>query len=265
MIIGHERVREALEANLLPATLIAGPRSVGKRTLARHLVTHHEVGAYDLSHLSVLTVEAVRRMKPFMSTAPFGAFRLALIDLDEASNQAQNALLKVLEEPPATARFLLTASRAVLPTIASRCQKHRLGYLTQDEVTQVLISLGTPADRARKAAMFSGGQVRPALDGDRRAETQRANVTNLIKAIALGDTDGFRDVFSTWDTQSSELLTTWFTEAITKQWLIFTAEEAYGLDADRDRLMHMIAALSRVASANPRLQARAALEPFVGR
>ena len=41
---------------------------------------------------------------------------------DEASEQAQNILLSVLEEPPETIRFILIATRRPLPAVVSRCQ-----------------------------------------------------------------------------------------------------------------------------------------------
>lgn len=266
-IIGHERTREALEAELPPATLLSGPASIGKRTLVRHLAVHHRVGPYDQSTTPApLTVDTVRRLRSFVHTAPFGAFRLVMIHLDEASVQAQNALLKILEEPPATVKFLLTASRSPLSTIMSRCQRERLSFLTQDQVEQVLHTvIGLPQARAAKAAQVAGGQIKPALKADSNTGEQRTNVVEAMKAIAVGDLDGFHRAFITWDTEAATLLTIWFTEAITQRWTTFSAEETFGMNRDRDRLMHMITALTRVGSANPRLQARAALEPFVGR
>ena len=75
----------------------------------------------------------------------------------ESSPEAANALLKLLEEPPADTRFVLTATdaRRLLPTIRSRAVPLRLGRLTDPEVADVL---GRPAPEAEGApGMAAGG------------------------------------------------------------------------------------------------------------
>ena len=76
---------------------------------------------------SVLRVDQVRKLGKFFAlTAADGGWRIAIIDgADEMNVNAANAVLKILEEPPAKAILLLTstASSRVLPTIRSRCRK----------------------------------------------------------------------------------------------------------------------------------------------
>ncbi len=265
-VYGHGRVRRALEDQLPPAALITGPPSIGKRTLVRHLLEHHQVKVYDqFSALTGTNMDIVRAARVFATGTPFGAQRVICLNLQGSSVQAQNALLKILEEPPPTTRFLLTAAHGVLPTVSSRCNWHRLGLLSQMEVTAVLVHLGIPHARAAKAAAFSGGQVRPAVEADQRSSEQRNNVVACMKALSLGDIEGFHRAFTTWDALAGELLSTWFTETITQRWQIFTEQDAFGLHHDRDRLIRMLSAFAGVSRASPRLQARAALEPFVGK
>ena len=75
---------------------------------------------------TVTRVEDVRRTVPFFgSTAGEGGWRVAIVDpLEDLNRAGENALLKVLEEPPPRALLLLVshAPGRVLPTIRSRCR-----------------------------------------------------------------------------------------------------------------------------------------------
>lgn len=84
----------------------------------------------------------------------------------ESSPEAANALLKVLEEPPAGTTFILTASDpdALLPTIRSRLLPARLQPLPEDEVVGFLTEHGRAAeDEARTAARLAQGSIGRAL------------------------------------------------------------------------------------------------------
>ncbi len=79
---------------------------------------------------SKLGITEARKIKEFFSLKPYSAKGRAVI-LEEASNlthEAQNALLKTLEELPKTALFILCANSdaALLPTVISRCQIIRI-------------------------------------------------------------------------------------------------------------------------------------------
>ncbi|QQG35398.1 MAG: DNA polymerase III subunit delta' [Micavibrio aeruginosavorus] len=71
-------------------------------------------------------IESVRRIAPFMHmTASFNGWRIAIIDdADTMTNEAQNAILKILEEPPPQALLILVCHRPgmMIPTIRSRCR-----------------------------------------------------------------------------------------------------------------------------------------------
>jgi DNA polymerase-3 subunit delta' len=90
-----------------------------------------------------------------------GKRRLAVIDeADSLEVSAQNALLKVLEEPPTGTCFVLVSSRpdALLPTILSRCPRLRFGPLTTAELAGVLSRDHDiePAAASRAAALADG-------------------------------------------------------------------------------------------------------------
>ncbi len=104
-------------------------------------------------------------------SAAFGGWRICLVDCAEDLNaNGANALLKMIEEPPARSLILIVSHRPgqVLPTIRSRCRRLRLDPLAASEIAEVVATLGPPwseADPAAvaKAAERANGSVREAL------------------------------------------------------------------------------------------------------
>jgi DNA polymerase-3 subunit delta' len=94
---------------------------------------------------TVLDVDEIRRLGGFFGlTAEAGGWRVAIIDsVDEMNDNAANALLKNLEEPPARSLLLLIshAPGRLLPTIRSRCQRLDLKPLDEATLTQALARL----------------------------------------------------------------------------------------------------------------------------
>lgn len=263
--IGHARVLRALTEHLPPVTLLCGPPSVGKWTIAEHLAQHHHVSAVDRSTWPTgLTAAAARTIIAFVSTAPFGRFKLVTVRLDGSSNTALNAMLKTLEEPPPSARFLLTTSTPTLPTITSRATIYRLGALSVPELTDVLTRHGLRPEAAARAAVLGRGQVRTALAAE-TSDAARAAVLNLMRAVATTDHELFDRTLRSWDDAAGQLLTQWFTETVTGRWSIFTQADTFGLHTDQARVRKMLTAISRVANARSRLAVRAALETYLTR
>ena len=112
-----------------------------------------------------ITVDEVRRMKSFFTmSAADGGHRVAIIDaVDDMNPSAANALLKLLEEPPARVTLLLIAHQParLLPTIRSRCRELRLGPLSAADLSDALTAAGgevAPEDRVALAEL-AGGSV----------------------------------------------------------------------------------------------------------
>jgi DNA polymerase III subunit delta' len=120
---------------------------------------------------SVITVDEVRRTVSFFgSTAGQGGWRVCIVDsADELQYpQASNALLKVLEEPPRRALFLVVshAPGRLLPTIRSRCRRLDLRPLAEDDVARAAaaaIGRGEDEPEIRQAAAAADGSVAKAL------------------------------------------------------------------------------------------------------
>ena len=132
---------------------------------------------------TVIRVDDVRRSVSFFgSTAGEGGWRIAIVDaVDELQREGANALLKVLEEPPARTLLLLVshAQGRELPTIRSRCRRLLLRPLDAADVTRaVAAATGRGADDAdvKQAASAADGSVARALgllDGPALALRQR--------------------------------------------------------------------------------------------
>jgi DNA polymerase-3 subunit delta' len=119
---------------------------------------------------SSIRVDDVRRTVSFFgSTAGEGGWRVAIVDsVEELEKSGENALLKVLEEPPPRCLLLLIsqAPGRVLPTIRSRCRLLMLRSLTLDEVARAAASvLDQDADNTDilAAAQAADGSVSRAL------------------------------------------------------------------------------------------------------
>lgn len=113
-----------------------------------------------------LKIGTVREWQRDITLRPYEARRRVLIlhDAERLNEEASNAMLKTLEEPPPYATLILVAnSTDLLPTIVSRCRVLRLRPLPRRQVAQALEARGVaPADAALMAA-WSGGRVGWAL------------------------------------------------------------------------------------------------------
>lgn len=163
-IILSPKTAEAIEDifNKAPqAILISGPKGVGKATIARHLVSRWLDYDFDKisnsqnykSISSADGIEAVRGLRAFSSLKVAGHKRLvnrvAFIDDAEGMNtESQNAILKLLEEPPEGMVVIMSAESTIslLPTIISRVSSLRVVEPEAGLVKQYFIENGSPTE-----------------------------------------------------------------------------------------------------------------------
>jgi DNA polymerase-3 subunit delta' len=114
---------------------------------------------------SVISVEEVREIGGFLHmTASEGGWRIVVIDsADEMNVNAANAVLKILEEPPARAMILLISHNPgrLLPTIRSRCRRLQLRPLSDETVTRLLTGFfpDLNGEDARVLARIADGSI----------------------------------------------------------------------------------------------------------
>jgi DNA polymerase-3 subunit delta' len=174
---------------------------------------------------TVIAVEDVRKLVPFFgSTAREAGWRVVVLDTaDELNEQGANTLLKLLEEPPARALFLI-ASHAPgrLPaTIRSRCRRILMRPLTAQEVAHAAAAAldRDPDDAAvQKAAAASEGSVGRAvalLGGPLMAVRGRVlELLERLPAIDPGDLHTFGESLE----RADRIVLTTFADTV-RDWL----------------------------------------------
>ncbi len=119
-----------------------------------------------------------------------GRHRFVVIDPADAMNaQAQNALLKTLEEPPEGTTLVLVAASpdVLLPTIRSRCLRVPFAPIPSAVVAERLEAEGHAPEKARLAAALSGGSLGRALAVDDAALEARAAAVRGAASLDPGD------------------------------------------------------------------------------
>ena len=127
---------------------------------------------------------------------PYGSpYKIYIIPKsDTMTVQAQNALLKTIEEPPSYAIFILLAANtdAFLPTILSRCVMLNAKTVSEGEIVKELKSkFGVGDYDAKVAASFAGGNIEKAekLISSDSFKDSKDSVTDLIRNVANGGMD----------------------------------------------------------------------------
>ncbi len=168
-------------------------------------------------------IKAARALIHKMSLKPVqrGPRIGVVAEADALTVDAQNALLKLLEEPPGFTVLILVADNpaTLLPTVRSRCQVLRFGALEETDIARVLEDSGIDAEEARAAAAVARGSVGRALvydsDGLEDRESlivayQNAIAANgpaedLVSELASRKDDGYGlDVLLEWQLRKVE-------------------------------------------------------------
>ncbi|MEJ5283652.1 MAG: DNA polymerase III subunit gamma/tau [Brevinematales bacterium] len=225
-VVGQEGITVALKNSIVKgkvphALLFSGVRGVGKTTTARifakalncknlqpdgepcntcdsciEITNGFSVNVIEIDGASNRGIENIRDIKDNTIYAPInGKYRIYIIDeVHMLTNEASNALLKTLEEPPPHVVFILatTESHKILPTIKSRCQHYHFKKMHNKIIVEQLKKIATEekisfsedalyliaeqADGSMRDAESIFDQVALYTDGDISEE----NVKNLL-------------------------------------------------------------------------------------
>jgi DNA polymerase-3 subunit delta' len=222
-IVGHtstvELLRRAVARGRVPQSLLfAGPEGVGKGAVAIALAQavncqqprdgdacgrcavcvriprgqYSDVTLVDTGDAASIKIGALRsQVLATVNYRPFeGRRRVYIIDpADRLSEEAQDALLKTLEEPPAAVILILVSAYpdTLVPTIQSRCRRVRFGPLPVSDVQQILVRQGMAPSEAQARAAVSGGSVTRALAGDRGTFEQDRDAALAVLRAAGAD------------------------------------------------------------------------------
>ncbi|MCI2049010.1 MAG: DNA polymerase III subunit [Lachnospiraceae bacterium] len=234
-VIGQEQITAHLQKSLQDgrishAYILDGPEGIGKRMLAdifaqTLLCSSPEKDSSglpepcekcdsciqaqtgnnpDIIHVThekekTFRVDEVRAVRDDIVIRPVGAYKVYILEDAHLMNpQAQNALLKTLEEPPSYAVLMLLAdgTQNFLPTILSRAVTLRLKQVPDAAVAAWLEeNCGISHTRALAAAGLSGGRPghAAALAADENFEADRRQILDALTGLASSDAAGIAE------------------------------------------------------------------------
>ena len=173
-VIGQEHITKTIsksisQKKIAHAYLFSGAHGVGKTSLARiiakalncingptdnpccvctscvQIENNNALDVIEIDGASNRGIENIRNIIENVRISPIsGKYKVYIIDeVHQITNEAFNALLKTLEEPPSHVVFILATTEAdrVLPTIRSRCQQYTFKSLSIDDLEKVLKSI----------------------------------------------------------------------------------------------------------------------------
>jgi DNA polymerase-3 subunit delta' len=190
-----------------------------------------------------LRIGEVRELMHWAALAPLEGPRKVFVldDAERLTEQAAEALLKTLEEPPPRTLLVLVVAnpRALPPTVLSRCQPVRFRPLGEADATALLTGRAADADQARLLARLCRGQVGQALATDLAAVRDRRDAAlALLGQPRAGLAARLDEAATDRATVAAHLETyrLWYRDA-----LCLAAGAAPGLVVNADRLAELAA------------------------
>lgn len=196
MTIGHKKQKEVLEKlakgkNIPHALLFSGAEKIGKKEVAIDFVKSifceknkgfcgecyscRTIDSSNFPDLSIIEpkdrnieIEEVRDLQNRLSLKSYNnSLKVGIInDAHLMRKDAQNALLKTLEEPKGDTVLILITSypQMLLGTIRSRLEEIKFSVVSRKEIEDHLIALGANTEKAKEIALISSGQIGKAIE-----------------------------------------------------------------------------------------------------
>ncbi|GIM30027.1 DNA polymerase III subunit delta' [Clostridium polyendosporum] len=231
--IGHEAIRERFNKSiknsaLSHAHLIIGDDGIGKSILAKDfavkILGREECRDYvDIVNYKPkkgsFGVDEVREIISEVNKKPYEGDKKVIIiyDGNKLTTQAQNALLKTIEEPPKGVYMILLceSTELILDTIKSRCQIHKLSPLSLEEMENFIEKNYEALDEKVKKTLLAfsegiPGRVQKFLE-DKSFEEVRNIVLDMLKDINKRDEKiiiEYEQRFTQYNDKEEEILST---------------------------------------------------------
>ncbi|MFA7264785.1 MAG: hypothetical protein WC054_00495 [Candidatus Nanopelagicales bacterium] len=287
-IVGRDRWLEQLLVSPSPVTLIRAPSSTGKRTVALAAARRAGVEVTDMKLYPPLeqrdeygrpidpsneraevastfelelTITHVRDLIAWSRKAPMASpFKVAIVRLDNvrpdgsewrASARTLASMLKLLEEPPATTRFVLLATQPTMPMIRSRAVELTGGLLSPEQVEEIVFAVSDLSEvESRMAGRLGGGRVQPSIDA-RGFEGSVQAVVDVLTSLRSHDQVALTEKSRIWSDADTEMLIRWAHERITNNYVIFAGSGAPEVSVSAaERVLRTVA---RHRGARPRI------------
>ncbi len=235
-LLGNARLKENLRQSagtgrISHFYLLSGAAGSGKKTLARLLAaaavcksaakpclncdacrkamadTHPDIITITDPERKAVSVDVVRDARADMYVQPNEADKKVYIFPQELRMEGQNALLKVLEEPPAYGVCILLTERSeqILTTVRSRCTELKLQPLTYEQMLPALQKKapGLASDAYQAAFTRSGGYLGQALALLEKSD-EDSNTETFAKLYAAKDTIGLAQFWARMEKQKRD-------------------------------------------------------------
>jgi len=230
MILGHQKqwefLKKTVESEKIPhAFLFSGQSNLGKKTIAFELA-FLLLKERNKQHPDLILVEPlekeiqiaqIRDLNWKLYLKPYSApFKVAILDQAHSMNpEAQNCLLKTLEEPKGKTVLILVAEspELLLPTIVSRCESIKFYQVGQEVIEKYLKEQGISEEEIREVSQASQGRPGVAVDflTNPQAVKDRAErikeLNNLLKsdlasrfryAKKISEESNLKDILNIW-------------------------------------------------------------------
>ena len=167
----------SIKSNMVShAYMFEGPNGIGKNTMARELAAtllemENLFNSPDYIEITPdgnsIKIAQIRKLQSDILVKPYKSYKIYVIDeAQKMTVEAQNALLKTLEEPPKYAIIILITNNkeSLLDTIKSRCEIIKFTPIPLVEVADYLTQTGVDKNRASLLANFSRGSMQKAIE-----------------------------------------------------------------------------------------------------
>ena len=201
----------SIKSNMVShAYMFEGPNGIGKNTMARELAAillemENLFNSPDYIEIkpdgNSIKIAQIRKLQSDILVKPYKSYKIYVIDeAQKMTVEAQNALLKTLEEPPKYAIIILITDNkeSLLDTIKSRCEIIKFTPIPMQVVASYLTMNGIDSKRASLLANFSRGSMKKAIELSESEEfhLMREEVQKYVETFLNGNLIEIMDIQS---------------------------------------------------------------------